>query len=459
MLGRLIAPEIQEYLESGRLADLKAILSAFPAIDVADLIDDLGDEERGVVFRLLSHDLAIDVFEELSLDSQSTLIQSLASAHLAGLLEEMAPDERTALLEDLPSKITRRLLNLLSPKERQLATKLLGYPEDSAGRLMTPDLVWIKESATASQALEKIRNLSADAETINICYVVNSEQKLLGVVALADLVLSQPDTAVSDIMQESLATVTAATDREEAAALCSKYDILAVPVTDDQERLLGIVTVDDLVDVIEEEATEDIHVMAGVVPPELPYLEVPLRELWWRRAVWLFALVLAQVIAGFVLHSNIEMLFVDKLSILAVFITVMTATGGSCGTQSATMVIRAMATGDLGLADYGRVLFREILIGVLLGLGVGVFVFLVACVVQWSDLTWSISLAIGLSLGILLALSNIIGAGLPLLSNKLGLDPALMAGPLITTLVDILGLLLYFQIAKMILRGLIAPGM
>jgi magnesium transporter len=456
MLGKLLLPEIREFLESRRLRELKEALAGMADVEIAELIDDLTADEKGVLFRLLSLKKAIEVFEDLSIESQESLVHSLANERVAELLEEMAPDERTALLEDLPSRVTRRLLTLLSPEERLVATSLLGYPEDSAGRLMTPDLVWIREDFSAAQALEKIREIHLEAETVNICYVVDAEHRLRGDVTLAALVLAPSDRPVAELMTESSAAVTTDTDREEAAILCAKYDILAVPVTKTNGKLVGIVTVDDLVDVIAEEATEDIHVMAGVLPPERPYLDLAIRELWWRRVVWLVGLVLIQLVAGVVLHQNIDML--QGATTLALFITVLTATGGSCGTQSATMVIRAIATGDLQLADFRRAMIREVWIGLLLGLVLGLLVFALACVVQWGHLNWGVSLTVGISLGVLLAVANLVGALLPLLFNRFGLDPALMAGPVITTIVDVFGLLLYFGAARLILAPLFAGG-
>ncbi|OPZ08876.1 MAG: Magnesium transporter MgtE [candidate division BRC1 bacterium ADurb.BinA364] len=416
------------------------------------MIEDFEPEEKAIVFRLLSHDMAIEVFEELGLESQTQLIHSLANERVAALLEEMAPDERTQLLEELPSKITRRLINLLSPEERRVASRLLGYPEDSAGRLMTPDLVWVRDNATVAHALKKIRRFGKEAETINLIYVIDAQKRPIGVVSLADLVLNPTQTHISGIMKELPATVSANADKEEAAALCGKYELLAVPVVNPQGQLIGIVTIDDLVEVIEEEATEDIHVMAGVVPPERDYLDISMIEMWWRRVIWLLVLAVIELGAGFVLRHNTT--FIEQFFTLAIFITVMTATGGSCGTQSATMVIRAMAIGALEFKDFRRVAVRETATGALLGSTVGLAMFIVACLVQIGDINWLISITVGISLGAILTISNMLGAFLPLLFGRLKLDPALMAGPFITTIVDVFGLLLYFEIARFALAAL-----
>ncbi len=443
MAETVLLSDIVSLIEAKRFDELKAsIIKLFPQ-DVAELIEELYNGQKGIVFRLLPKDLAIDVFEYLPRLEQEKLLFSFSDAQIKETLEEMSPDDRTELLEELPAKIVKKWIALLSPEDRAIAHKLLNYPDESVGRLLTPDFVDLRIGMSAQKAMNRIRRIGLDKETVFYLYVIDEKRTLMGIVSLKDLVLAQPDTSVKDIMFDDFVAVSARTDQEEAVSIAQKYDLLALPVLDNEGRLVGIVTIDDLIDVLEEEVTEDFHKMAAITPAEEQYFETGIIRSMSRRVLWLVLLLFTGGIS-----SSILKMYSDTIEIivsLTFFIPMLIGTCGNTGTQSATLVIRGLATGEIESRDLWKVVKREIIVGILLGIILGVFGFLR---VYWTQHDFWLSLSTGLTFLCALVAATLSGSSLPLLFNRLKLDPAVLAGPSITTIMDVVGLMIYFEMAK-----------
>ncbi len=456
MLSKLLQPEIKSLIAEGKLSILKEILSDWTPADIADLIVELQENEPVIVFRLLPIELATDTFEHLELDIQMDLLKAMGKGEVATLLNDMSPDDRTALLEELPGSAAKQLLQLLSSEERIIARTLLGYPENSVGRLMTPDYIAIKPTWTIEETLKYIRENAEDSETLNIVYVIDDRNKLLDDIKIKEFILASPDRKVTDLMDENYVALNVTDDQEEAVEVFKKYDRIALPVIDKFGVLIGIVTVDDVLDVAEEEATEDIHKLAAVEALEEPYPTIPLLEMVKKRAVWLTILFIAQILTAIVMgYFESE---ISKAIVLSIFIPLIISSGGNSGSQAATLVIRAMAVGEITLSDWWRIMRREILSGLMIGLILGVLGFLqvallanfsAAISVHWILLGITISISI---IGIVLW-GTLSGSMLPFILKRFGADPATSSTPLVTTIVDIAGLIIYFTVAIMILGG------
>jgi magnesium transporter len=456
MIGNLIGPEIKELIEARNFTALRQVLAEFSPADLAEIITDVPEGEQAIVFRLLPHDQAAEVLEYLDPDAQHVVLKAMGQEAAARILNDMSPDDRTALLEELPGAAVAQLLTLLSPEERNIAQTLLNYPEGSVGRLMTPDFVSVRADWTIQQVLEYIRNHGRDSETLNVIYVTDERGRLIDDVRIREFLLRPLETKVADIHDSRFVALRAVDDAEMGLELFKKYDRNTLPVVDSEEKLLGIVTVDDMLDVQEEEATEDIQKMGGVAVFEDPYIEAPLLLLVRKRAVWLVVLFLGQMLTATVmgLFEN----EIAKAVVLAVFIPLIISSGGNSGSQAATLVIRAMALGEVTLADWWRVLKKEILSGLLLGGLLGTIGFL--RIVVWSGVSGAYAphpVLVGLTvavavLGVALW-GTIMGAMLPLILRRCGLDPATSSAPFVATLVDVTGLVIYFTAAILILRG------
>ena len=447
MIERIIIPEIIRAIKEKRIEEVKSIIAPLYSEDIAAIVLDLSSPyEKVLVFRLISAEKAIEVFENLEPESQKDILSFLSDEKVREILNEMAPDERTELFEEAPAELVRRLLSFLSPEQRKIAVEILGYPEDSVGRLVTPEFVQLFDDITVQNALEHIRSVGLDTEVVYYCYVLDSSKMLIGFVSLKSLVLSSPDTKIKDIMNKDVIKVNVYTDREEAAQIFKKYDLLALPVVDKNDKLIGVVTFDDFVDVLEEEATEDFEKIAAVVPVDKPYMEAGLFEVVWKRSFWLLVLLVFESISGFVLqHYSVS---ISRMIALTFFLPVLIATGGNAGTQSATVVIRGLATGQIKPFGFFKVIVREASFGIFIGVIMAVFGLLRALLQQGN---WLLSVSVGISMGITIIMATTIGAFLPLIFKKLRLDPALMSGPLITTIVDVVGIAVYFEIANTLL--------
>jgi magnesium transporter len=445
-VDQLVLPEIREMIDQRQFEEVKALLSDLFPQDIAHLIDDLEDPQRGVLFRLLPRDLSVEVFEELNADSQLAVLNSLSDQRVAEILDQMSDDDRVELLEEAPPAAVRKLLTLLTPEQRSLAVRSLGYPEDSVGRLMTPDFVDLDADMTVQEALARIRQVGLRKETIYTCYVADRGGHLLGVVSLRKLVTSDPAARVRDLMNTQVVSVTTSTDQEEAARLVRHYDLIALPVVDGDRRLVGIVTFDDLMEIAEEEATEDFQRMAGVVPTEESYFDTGFLTLARKRIIWLFVLLVLETASGQILHSYSATL--QAMVALSFFIPMLIATGGNAGTQSATLVIRGLATGEIRVRDFARILTRECALGMALGAALSLVAFGRAYLLE-SNI--QLGLTVGIALAITLVASNVVGALLPLALRAARLDPALVAAPTISTMVDVMGLWIYFEVAHWLL--------
>jgi len=456
MIGTLIGPELKALIEARNFTALREVLGDFSPADIAELITDLPEEDKAIVFRLLPHVLATDVLEYLEPEAQHEMLKAMGREDAARILNDMSPDDRTALLEELPGAAVAQLLTLLSPEERAIAQALLNYPEDSVGRLMTPDFVSIRADWTIQRVLDHIRTHGSDSETLNVIYVTDERGRLIDDVRIREFLLRPLDTRVADIHDSSFVALRANDDAEHALESFRKYDRNTLPVVDSEEKLLGIVTIDDMLDVQEQETTEDIQKLGAVQALEDPYLDVPLLELVRKRAVWLVVLFLGQMLTATVM--GVFQSQIAKAVVLALFVPLIISSGGNAGSQAATLVIRAMALGEVTLADWWTVMKKEIFSGLLLGGMLGAIGFL--RIVVWSqfsdgygDHPWLIGLTVGVAvLGVALW-GTVTGSMLPLLLRRFGLDPATSSAPFVATLVDVTGLVIYFTAATLILRG------
>jgi magnesium transporter len=449
-------PEIESLIAERKLSILKEILNDWTPADIADLILDLPEQEQVIVFRLLPIELATETFEHLEFEVQVDLLRAMGKGEVAAILNDMSPDDRTALLEDLPGSAVKQLIQLLSTEERKIAQTLLGYPENSVGRLMTPDYIAVKPDWTIAETLDFIRENAEDSETLNVIYVVNDRGILIDDIRIREIILSPMAKKISDLMDENYVSLNVSDDQELAVEQFKKYDRIALPVTDKFGVLIGIVTVDDVLDVAEEEATEDIQKIAATGVLQEPYPTIPLFQLIKKRAFWLTILFIAQILTAFVLGYFEDHL--GKAIALTIFIPLIISSGGNSGSQAATLVIRAMAVGEITLKDWWLIMRREVISGLVLGGVLGVIGFLqVSVIANFSNSLQQHWILIGLTIffsiiGIVIW-GTISGSMLPFILKRMGADPATSSGPLVTTIVDVTGLIIYFSIAMIILSG------
>ena len=457
MVGKLLAPEIKSLIDARDFNALRELFREWPPADVAEVILDLPDDEQVIIFRVLPAALAADVFEYIGIEEQQNLLRAMAHEQVVGILNEMSPDDRTALLEEMPSAAARQLIKLLTPEERRIATSLLGYPEGSVGRLMTPDFIAVNEDWTVQQVLDYVRTYGHDSETLNLVYVVDERGKLIDDVRMREFLLRPLTTKVSEIRDENFAALKVNDSQEEALNVFRKYDRVALPVVDSNGVLVGIVTSDDMLDVAEEEATEDIQKLGGLEALDEPYTTIPFLRMVKKRATWLIVLFLGEMLTATAMQGyNGE---IEKAAILAMFLPLIISSGGNSGSQATTLVIRAMALGELRLRDWWRVVRKELLSGFSLGLILGTIGFFRISLWQYlhifdyGNYHWLIALTVGAALIGVVLWGTLSGAMLPFLLRRLGLDPATSSAPFVATLVDVTGLVIYFNVALFILRG------
>ncbi|MDG2308622.1 MAG: magnesium transporter [Candidatus Binatia bacterium] len=456
MLGQLLSPEIEEYLTRRDFAGLREALSRLETPEIADIVGELPAEQQALVFRILPRELATETFEYLEQEPQKELVERLAQEQVTAILNDMSPDDRTALLEELPATVTRRLLNNLTTEERKIASWLLGYPEDSIGRLMTPDYVSIEPHWSVEQVLEHIRRFGQDKETLNVIFVTDDNGHLVDDLRIRELLLAQKDTKISDLTDSSFVALKATDDQETAIELFREYDRIALPVTDTEGNLIGIVTVDDVLDVAEEEATEDIQKMGGSEPLDDRYLDVPVWGLIQKRGRWLVLLFLGEMLTASAIAAYEAQL--AQAVVLALFIPLIISSGGNSGSQTATFVIRAMALGEVELRDWKRVFWRELQSGLALGSLLGTIG--LARIFLWQQIFGSygehwfpLGMTIGIALVGVVLTGTLSGSMLPFLLRWLGQDPAASSTPFVATLVDVTGILIYFTVASFLLAG------
>lgn len=456
MLSRLLQPEIQSLIEERQLGILKEILLDWTPADIAELLVDLPEKDRVIIFRLLSKELAADTFEYMDFDTQMELLKLMGKEESAVILNEMDPDDRTALFEELPSAAAKQLIQLLSPDERKVAVALLGYPENSVGRLMTPDYIAIKPSYTIQQTLDYIRENGKNKETLNIVYVVDDKGKLIDDVKIKDFLLAPVDQSVADLMDENFVALHVVDDQETAVEAFKKYDRVALPVVDRSGILIGIVTVDDVFDVAEEEATEDIHKLAAIQVLEDAYSTIPLFEMIKKRGSWLAILFIGEMFT-----ATAMAFFEDEISraiVLTLFIPLIISSGGNSGSQAATLVIRALSLGEVTLRDWFMVFKRELYTGLALGLALASIGFLRISIWEvtsniYGEHWFLIGATVSISLIGVVLWGTLSGSMLPFILKKFGLDPATSSAPLVATMVDVFGVVIYFSVALFILKG------
>ena len=428
-------------------------------VDLAELISDLPENEQAVLFRLFPKDVATETFEYLDFDAQQNLLTALTKKHVTHILNSMSADDRTALLEELPGTVVQELLKLLSFKEFKIAKTLLAYGEGSVGRLMSPDYLSVKKDWNINQVLDYIRTYGHESETLNVIYVVDDNGKLKGELLARTLLLSTPEKTVSEIIaEEKIITLTASQDQADALEAFKRYDSVALPVVDSNGYLIGVVTVDDMLDVAEEEETEDIQKFGGIEALEEPYIDLPIPQLIKKRAVWLVILFVGEM-----LTASAMAFFQDEMAkaiVLATFIPLIMSSGGNSGSQAASLIIRSLSLGEITLRDWWKVMRRELISGLALGciLGaIGVFRVLIwASVLGHLNTQWLyISFTIGISLVGIVMFGTLTGSMLPLLLKRVGLDPAVSSAPFVATLVDVTGIVIYFSVASLILGGIL----
>jgi len=457
MVGKILLPEIRELIAERNFAALRELFREMPPADVAEVILDLAEDEQVIIFRLLPTPLAADVFEYLEPDAQQQLLRAMAHEQVVAILNEMTPDDRTALLEEMPSAAARQLIKQLTPEERRIAQALLGYPEGSIGRLMTPDFVAVHDDWTFKEVLDHVREFGQDSETLNVIYVVDDRGKLIDDLRMREFLLRPFEAKVSDFRDRTFVALKVNDTQEEALNAFRKYDRVALPVVDSNGVLVGIVTSDDMLDVAEEEATEDIQKLGGMEALDEPYTTIPLLRMVKKRATWLIILFLGEMLTATAMQGyNGE---IEKAAILAMFLPLIISSGGNSGSQATTLVIRAMALGELRLRDWFRVVRKELLSGLSLGLILGTIGFFRISLWQYLHIFdygkyhWLVAFTVGVALVGVVLWGTISGAMLPFLLRRCRLDPATSSAPFVATLVDVTGLIIYFNVALFILRG------
>ena len=423
------------------------------AADIASLCEDL-DERVPLMFRLLPKELAAEVFVELDSDEQELLIHSFSNTELREVLDELYLDDTVDIVEEMPANVVKRILRHSDPEIRKSINEILKYPEDSAGSIMTTEFVDLKEVMTVEDALKRIRRTGPDKETINICYVIDEGRRLIGLLSIRTLLLAEEDDIIGDIMERNIIAVQTLDDQETTARALSKYDFLALPVVDKENRLVGIVTVDDAMDVLQEEVTEDIEKMAAILPSDKPYLKTGVFETWKARTPWLMLLMLSATFTGIILTYFEKSLM--ACAILTSFIPMLSGTGGNSGTQASTAVIRALSLGEVRFSDMVQVLWKEFRVSVCCGLCLAIANFVKMMLVdRWllqnPTVTPQVAMVVCATLIGTVLCAKLVGCALPLLAKRIGFDPAVMASPFITTIVDAVSLITYFQIATVLL--------
>ena len=439
--------EVKKLIEEKKFNTLKEELKGINSADIPSLLEELDKESVVKLFRILSKEQAGEAFSYMEPYMKEKLIQDLTDTELKNIMDELFMDDTVDLIEEMPSNVVKKILKAVNKKDRKIINELLQYPEDSAGSIMTTEFIDLKESMTIEQALQRIRDIGIDSETIYNCYVLDKNRVLLGIVNIKEILISKKDQVIKDLMTTNVISVNTLEDQEDVAKIFDKYDLYALPVVDNENRLVGIITVDDAINVIQDETSEDFEKMAAMSPNEEGYFETSVFKHAKNRIVWLLILMLSAAITGGII-TNYENAFA-AVPLLVAFIPMIMGTGGNCGSQSSTLIIRGLATDEIELKDVFKVLWKEFRVSIIVGV-VLAFVNGIRIMIQYDDL--QLAIVIGLTLIATVALAKSLGCLLPLAAKKLKLDPAIMAAPLITTLVDIFSILVYFQIATAIMN-------
>ncbi|BDB01050.1 magnesium transporter [Clostridium botulinum] len=439
---------ILELINGKKYSEAREELLKLNSVDIATLLEEVDNKKNMLVlFRLLPKDIEIDVFSYMSNDMQQYIIQSITHEEITTIIDQLYFDDVIDLLEEMPANIVKKILLNTDDKKRKLINQFLKYEEDSAGSIMTIEFVDLKKEMTVEQAIERIRKTGVDKQTINTCYVIDKNRKLEGITSIRRLILSNKDVLIKDIMKENYVSINTFDDQEYVANQFKKYDLVSMPVVDKEHRLVGIITIDDIVDIIDQENTEDFHKMAAMEPSEEEYLKTGVFELAKHRIIWLLVLMISATFTGNIIRKSEDVL--QSVVILASFIPMLMDTGGNSGSQSSTLVIRGLALGEIKLKDIFKVMWKEFRVSVVVGIALSVVNFLRVYFIE--KVSFMVSMTVCISLFFTVVLAKVVGGILPIVAKKLKLDPAIMASPLITTIVDAVALLIYFGIAKILL--------
>ena len=444
--------EIIDEIENKKFTSLKPILSEMEPVDVAELLNDTDDDKDILLFRLLPKDLASEVFANMDPDTQENIIKAFTDRELSQIINDLFADDTVDIIEEMPSNIVRKILRVANKETRENINKLLGFPKDSAGSIMTPECITLRPHMSVDDALKKIRKQAVDKETIYTCYVTDDQKRLVGIVSAKDIILHEPEDKIGDFMQENIISCHTHTDKEEVSNLLAKYDLLAIPIVDSENRINGIVTIDDAIDVIQEEATEDISKITGMAPTTKPYLQTNVFAIFKNRIPWLVILLLSATFTGLIINCYESTL--NALSpLLFACIPMLMGTGGNSGSQASVTIIQSLATDEVAFKDILKVIWKEIRVAIITALILALVCFaklqLIDNLLFGYNYTIKISVVISISLFVTICAAKIVGACLPLLAKKCHLDPAVVANPFITTIVDVLSLLIFcaFSIA------------
>ncbi len=440
--------QIRELLGKGHYTRLRQVITELNDADIADYLEEMEEEEVIKIFRILPKDKAADVFSYLEIDQQQSVITSLSDKDAGRIIDNMMSDDAKELMEEMPANVVKRLIANTSADTRKAINHLMRYPEDSAGSVMTVEYMELKEHQTVAEAIQRIRKVGVDSETINICYVLDNTRTLVGTVALRYLLLSEPDAIIGDIMHRNVIAIHTQMDQEEVARQFKKYEFTAMPVVDNEDRLVGIITVDDVVDILEEETTEDIEKMAAVMPSDKPYLKMTVFDAFKKRIPWLLLLMISATFTGSIITS-----FENELSryvVLTAFIPMLMDTGGNAGGQASAIIIRGISLDEIEFRDWSRVIWKEIRTALLCGLTLSVCNF--GRLMLFDQVSVRVALVVCITLLMAVIVAKMVGSTLPMIAKKIGLDPAVMASPFITTIVDAISLLIYFRVAELVLN-------
>ncbi len=447
-----LVEKIEELINNKQIAKLRELLESINSADFPSIFEELNEENMIIIFRLLPKDIAAEVFVELDSDLQEKLINAITDKELKGVIDELFMDDTADLIEEMPSNVVKRIIKNIQPADRKVLNELLQFPEDSAGSIMTTEMVELKPTMTVDEAFKIIKETGIDKETIYICYVVDKSRKLIGTVAIKELLISERDVLISDILEDNVISVLTTEDKENVAKMFDKYNFMALPVVDKENRLVGIVTIDDAIDVMQDENTEDFEKMAGMLPTEDTYFKTSVFSHAKKRIMWLLILMLSSTFTGLLLEKF--QAAIAAVPLLVAFIPTIMDTGGNCGAQSSTLIIRGLALDEIKLSDIFKAIWKEVriaaMVGLVLALVTGIRIFFQYDGMH-NDQTIKIAFIVGVTLMSTAGIAEIMGCVLPMLAKKLKFDPAIMASPLITTVVDLCSMLVFFSVATAVM--------
>ena len=439
--------KIKDYIENKQYSKVREEIVKLNEVDIAAVLEELPIEELVKIFRLLPKDIAAEVFSYLPIDEEQTIITMLTDKEAASIIDKRFADDAADLLDEMPASVVKKLLLSASPEQRRDINHLLQYPDNSAGSVMTVDFVDLKENITVADAINRIRSIGVDKETVDTCFVLDLNRKLLGQIGLRELILSDPNEIIGNIMEDNVVTTTTLTDQEEVAQLFGKYDLNLMPVVDSENRLVGIITVDDIVDIMEQEATEDMEMMAAITPTDKPYMKTGVWETFKKRIPWLLILMISATFTGSIIQSFEDAL--SKMSVLSSFIPMLMDTGGNAGGQSSVTIIRGISLQEIEFSDIFKIMWKEIRVAVICGIVLAVCNF--ARLMIFDKVSVMVAVVVCATLVLTVLFAKLVGCTLPLLAKQVGFDPAVMASPFITTIVDAISLVVYFNIAVRLL--------